>query len=191
MSDAITPLTAKLPAPMTRALALAHESLFLSSPNPHVGCVITSADGRTLGEGFTQQAGGPHAEVMALRDAQMRGHDVRGATAWVTLEPCAHTGRTGPCCDALAAAGIGKVVAALEDPNPKVAGQGLARLAELSAAITTEFENVPAPALAQLALSRPVAPGAACVAIAQDRIEEKAHFHAAPTARGWTAPRMR
>ncbi len=135
MSDAITPPSAKLPAPMTRALALAHESLFLSSPNPHVGCVITSADGRTLGEGFTQQAGGPHAEVMALRDAQMRGHDVRGATAWVTLEPCAHTGRTGPCCDALSAAGIVKVVAALEDPNPKVAGQGLARLAAAGVAV--------------------------------------------------------
>ncbi len=128
--------TDALPGPMSRALALARESLFLSSPNPHVGCVITAADGRVLGEGFTQQAGGPHAEVMALRDAQARGHEVRGATAWVTLEPCSHTGRTGPCCDALAAAGIGKVVAAIEDPNPRVAGQGLSRLA--AAGITVE-----------------------------------------------------
>jgi len=95
---------------------------------PRVGCVITAPDGSLLGEGHTQRAGGPHAEIMALRDAQRRGHDVRGATAWVTLEPCAHQGRTGPCCDALAAAGIGRVVAALTDPNPRVAGQGMARL---------------------------------------------------------------
>ncbi len=122
------PELGQLPAPMAPALALASQSLYLSSPNPHVGCVITAPDGQVLGEGFTQQAGGPHAEVMALRDAQGRGHSVRGATAWVTLEPCAHTGRTGPCCDALAAAGVGRVVASLEDPNPQVAGQGFARL---------------------------------------------------------------
>ena len=114
--------------PLHRALALARQALWLTSPNPRVGCVITAPDGRLLGEGHTQRAGGPHAEIMALRDAQAQGHDVRGATAWVTLEPCAHQGRTGPCCDALAAAGIGRVVAALTDPNPKVAGQGLARL---------------------------------------------------------------
>ncbi len=122
--------------PITRALALAERSLFLSSPNPHVGCVITAADGRVLGEGYTQAAGQAHAEIMALRDAQARGHDVRGATAWVTLEPCAHVGRTGPCCDALVAAGIGRVVASLVDPNPRVAGQGLARLR--AAGITVE-----------------------------------------------------
>ena len=113
---------------MTRALGLAAQALFLSNPNPRVGCVITAPDGQVLGEGFTQQAGGPHAEVMALRDAEARGNNVRGATAWVTLEPCAHQGRTGPCCDALIAAGIGKVMASLEDPNPLVAGQGFARL---------------------------------------------------------------
>ncbi|EGI76793.1 bifunctional diaminohydroxyphosphoribosylaminopyrimidine deaminase/5-amino-6-(5-phosphoribosylamino)uracil reductase RibD [Hylemonella gracilis] len=117
-----------LPAPMQRALALAEQGLYLTSPNPRVGCVIVGVEGQLLGEGHTQRAGGPHAEVMALRDAQARGHDVRGATAYVTLEPCAHQGRTGPCCEALAAAGIGKVVASLEDPNPKVAGQGFARL---------------------------------------------------------------
>ncbi|WP_240933244.1 bifunctional diaminohydroxyphosphoribosylaminopyrimidine deaminase/5-amino-6-(5-phosphoribosylamino)uracil reductase RibD [Diaphorobacter sp. HDW4B] len=115
--------------PMQRAIALARNALFISNPNPRVGCVIMSADGTTeLGSGFTQQAGGPHAEVMALRDAAARGSDVRGATAYVTLEPCSHHGRTGPCCDALIAAGIGKVVGAITDPNPRVAGQGFDRL---------------------------------------------------------------
>ena len=113
---------------MRRALDLARQALWLTSPNPRVGCVITAADGTVLGEGHTQRAGGPHAEIMALRDAQAQGHSVQGATAWVTLEPCAHQGRTGPCCDALAQAGIQRVVAALTDPNPKVAGQGMARL---------------------------------------------------------------
>lgn len=114
---------------MNLALNLARQALWLTSPNPRVGCVITAADGKVLGQGHTQRAGGPHAEIMALRDAAEHGHSVQGATAWVTLEPCAHHGRTGPCCDALAAAGIGRVVAALTDPNPQVAGQGMARLA--------------------------------------------------------------
>jgi diaminohydroxyphosphoribosylaminopyrimidine deaminase/5-amino-6-(5-phosphoribosylamino)uracil reductase len=113
---------------MHRALQWAQQGLWLTSPNPRVGCVITAADGTVLGEGHTQRAGGPHAEIMALRDAAARGHAVQGATAWVTLEPCAHQGRTGPCCEALAAAGIGRVVSAMTDPNPKVAGQGMARL---------------------------------------------------------------
>lgn len=113
---------------MPEALALAEQALTLSNPNPRVGCVLSDARGRVLGQGFTQLAGGPHAEVMALRDAQAQGHSVVGATAWVTLEPCAHQGRTGPCCEALIAAGVARVVAACEDPNPKVAGQGLARL---------------------------------------------------------------
>ena len=111
-----------------RALGLATQALFISNPNPRVGCVITSPTGDVLGQGFTQQAGGAHAEIMALRDAQQKGHDLRGATAYVTLEPCSHQGRTGPCCDALIAAGIAKVVASLADPNPLVAGQGFARL---------------------------------------------------------------
>jgi diaminohydroxyphosphoribosylaminopyrimidine deaminase/5-amino-6-(5-phosphoribosylamino)uracil reductase len=98
--------------------------------------VITATDGTVLGEGHTQRAGGPHAEIMALRDADARGHSVHGATAWVTLEPCAHQGRTGPCCDALAAAGIARVVSAMTDPNPKVSGQGMARLA--AAGVQTE-----------------------------------------------------
>jgi diaminohydroxyphosphoribosylaminopyrimidine deaminase/5-amino-6-(5-phosphoribosylamino)uracil reductase len=115
-------------AALQRALSLAEQAIGLSDPNPRVGCVILAADGRELGAGHTQAAGQAHAEVMALRDAAARGHDVRGATAVVTLEPCSHHGRTPPCCDALIAAGIARVVAALEDPNPQVAGQGLARL---------------------------------------------------------------
>jgi diaminohydroxyphosphoribosylaminopyrimidine deaminase/5-amino-6-(5-phosphoribosylamino)uracil reductase len=114
---------------MHQALALARQAVGLSEPNPRVGCVIVGSDGReVLGQGHTQRAGEAHAEVMALRDAAAKGHSVAGATAYVTLEPCAHHGRTGPCCDALATAGIGKVVAALADPNPLVAGQGFARL---------------------------------------------------------------
>jgi len=99
-----------------------------AAPNPRVGCVLVSKDGRTLGIGHTQQAGGPHAEIMALRDAAAQGHPTQGATAYVTLEPCSHHGRTGPCCDALIAAGIKKVVASMADPNPLVAGQGFERL---------------------------------------------------------------
>ncbi|MEK9951146.1 MAG: bifunctional diaminohydroxyphosphoribosylaminopyrimidine deaminase/5-amino-6-(5-phosphoribosylamino)uracil reductase RibD [Curvibacter sp.] len=114
--------------PIQAALALATQGLSLTSPNPRVGCVIVGADGQVLGQGHTQRAGGPHAEIMALRDAAAHGHSVRGATVYVTLEPCAHQGRTGPCCDALITAGVGQVVASLEDPNPKVAGQGFARL---------------------------------------------------------------
>ena len=120
---------------ISQALGLAAQALFLSNPNPRVGCVITAPDGRVLGQGFTQQAGGPHAEVMALRDAQAAGHDVRGATAYVTLEPCAHQGRTGPCCDALIAAGIGRVVGSIADPNPLVGGQGFARLRAAGVAV--------------------------------------------------------
>ena len=114
--------------PMQEALALAQRAIGLSDPNPRVGCVITAADGRVLGRGHTQRAGGPHAEVMALRDLQARGESARGATAYVTLEPCSHHGRTPPCCDALIDAGVARVVMALEDPNPLVAGQGAARL---------------------------------------------------------------
>lgn len=110
------------------ALVLAEDSFFVTHPNPRVGCIITSPQGVALGQGHTQQAGGPHAEIMALRDAAAKGHSVEGATAYVTLEPCSHHGRTGPCCDALVQAGIKKVVATNTDPNPLVAGQGFARL---------------------------------------------------------------
>ncbi|WP_372827146.1 bifunctional diaminohydroxyphosphoribosylaminopyrimidine deaminase/5-amino-6-(5-phosphoribosylamino)uracil reductase RibD [Polaromonas sp.] len=110
------------------ALPLASQASRLSSPNPAVGCVLVSTAGHVLGQGHTQCAGGAHAEIMALRDAAARGHSVAGATAWVTLEPCSHHGRTGPCCDALIAAGIRKVVASIADPNPLVSGQGFDRL---------------------------------------------------------------
>ena len=113
---------------LQEALLLAESSFGLTEPNPRVGCVIGLEDGRVLGRGATQQAGGPHAEVMALRDAQTQGHRTQGATAWVTLEPCAHHGRTPPCCDALIAAGLSRVVVALADPFPQVNGAGVARL---------------------------------------------------------------
>ena len=113
---------------MRVALALAEQAIGLSDPNPRVGCVIVAADGGVLGRGHTQEAGGAHAEVMALRDAASRGASVRGATVVVTLEPCSHHGRTPPCADALIEAGVGRVVMAMRDPNPLVAGQGAARL---------------------------------------------------------------
>jgi diaminohydroxyphosphoribosylaminopyrimidine deaminase/5-amino-6-(5-phosphoribosylamino)uracil reductase len=112
---------------MQRALRLAHHAMFTTTPNPRVGCVIARS-GTVIGEGWTQPPGQAHAEVQALKDAESRGQDVRGATAYVTLEPCSHYGRTPPCADALVKAGIGRVVAAVEDPNPLVAGQGLAKL---------------------------------------------------------------
>jgi diaminohydroxyphosphoribosylaminopyrimidine deaminase/5-amino-6-(5-phosphoribosylamino)uracil reductase len=108
---------------MARALQLARHARFSAMPNPHVGCVLVR-DGLVIGEGFTQPAGGNHAEIEALNAAG----DARGATAYVTLEPCSHQGKTGPCADALAAAGIVRVVAALVDPNPGVAGEGLEKL---------------------------------------------------------------
>jgi diaminohydroxyphosphoribosylaminopyrimidine deaminase/5-amino-6-(5-phosphoribosylamino)uracil reductase len=117
------------------ALALARRAQWLCPPNPAVGCVLTDAEGRILGEGHTQHTGGAHAEVMALRDAAARGNPVKGATAYVTLEPCAHVGRTGPCCDALVGAGIARVVASAQDPNPRVAGQGFARLRAAGVAV--------------------------------------------------------
>ncbi len=122
------PATALDTPRMRDALALAREAIGLCDPNPRVGCVIAAPDGQVIGRGHTQQAGGPHAEVMALRDAAARGHSVHGATVFVTLEPCAHHGRTPPCCDALVSASVGRVVMAMQDPNPLVAGQGAARL---------------------------------------------------------------
>ena len=111
---------------MARALELAERGLFTTTPNPRVGCVIVR-DGRCVGEGWHVRAGEPHAEVHALA---MAGEAARGATAYVTLEPCSHHGRTPPCAEALVRAGVGRVVAAMEDPNPLVAGRGLARLRE-------------------------------------------------------------
>ncbi len=112
---------------MKRALELARNCSVLTSPNPKVGCVIVR-NGQILGEGFTQPAGRNHAEIEALNDAASRGENCRGATVYVTLEPCAHFGRTPPCADALIGAGVSCVVAALEDPNPLVAGKGFEKL---------------------------------------------------------------
>lgn len=109
---------------MARALQLAERGLWTTSPNPRVGCVLVQA-GTIVGEGWHEKAGEPHAEVNALRAA---GDKARGATAYVTLEPCSHTGRTPPCAEALIAAGVARVVAAMTDPNPLVAGKGMALL---------------------------------------------------------------
>ncbi len=113
---------------MANALLLGEKNYWITSPNPSVGCVIVDTSGRTLGQGHTQRVGQAHAEVMALRAARDAGYDVRGATAYVTLEPCSHFGRTPPCCDALIEAGVARVIVAQQDPNPLVAGQGIARL---------------------------------------------------------------
>jgi len=113
---------------LRQALTLAEDAIGLSEPNPRVGCVIADDRGRTLGVGATREAGGPHAEVVALQAARAAGHLLRGATAWVTLEPCAHHGRTPPCCDALIDAGLARVVVAIGDPFPQVAGRGIERL---------------------------------------------------------------
>ncbi|SFH41968.1 bifunctional diaminohydroxyphosphoribosylaminopyrimidine deaminase/5-amino-6-(5-phosphoribosylamino)uracil reductase RibD [Pseudomonas sp. NFACC45] len=117
---------------MARALELARRGHYTTHPNPRVGCVIVR-DGQVVGEGWHIRAGEPHAEVHALRAA---GEQARGATAYVTLEPCSHHGRTPPCADALVNAGVARVVAAMQDPNPDVAGRGLQRLAQ--AGIATE-----------------------------------------------------
>jgi len=118
---------------MARALGLAARGLFTTTPNPRVGCVIVR-DGRVLGEGFHERAGLAHAEVAALADARASGHDVRGATLYVTLEPCNRHGRTPPCVDAVLAAGIARVVAAAHDPNPAQAS-GAQRLREHGVAV--------------------------------------------------------
>ena len=109
---------------MAKALRLAERGLYTTSPNPRVGCVLVRDD-KCIGEGWHQYAGEPHAEVHALREA---GEAAHGATAYITLEPCSHQGKTPPCADALISAGVTRVVAAMQDPNPQVAGQGFAKL---------------------------------------------------------------
>jgi diaminohydroxyphosphoribosylaminopyrimidine deaminase / 5-amino-6-(5-phosphoribosylamino)uracil reductase len=107
------------------ALVLAQKASHLSPPNPAVGCVLVSPNGNIIGQGHTQAVGGAHAEIMALRDAAAKGESVADATAYVTLEPCSHHGRTPPCCNALIDAKVAKVVIAVLDPNPLVAGKGV------------------------------------------------------------------
>ncbi|WP_122983295.1 bifunctional diaminohydroxyphosphoribosylaminopyrimidine deaminase/5-amino-6-(5-phosphoribosylamino)uracil reductase RibD [Halomonas caseinilytica] len=109
---------------MARALRLARHGLYTTAPNPRVGCVLVK-EGRVIGEGWHERAGEPHAEIHALRNA---GEAARGATAYVSLEPCSHQGLTGPCAEALVEAGVAKVVVAMRDPNPLVAGRGIERL---------------------------------------------------------------
>lgn len=130
-------------AHMARALELARKGIYSTHPNPRVGCVIVR-DGQVVGEGWHVRAGEPHAEVHALRQA---GELARGATAYVTLEPCSHHGRTPPCADALVAAGVGRVVAAMQDPNPQVAGNGLKRLADAGIAVQSGVLETEARAL--------------------------------------------
>ena len=120
---------------MRRALELARQAEGCTSPNPMVGCVIADEDGNIVGEGWHRKAGTPHAEVNAIAD--MNAKQRQGHTAFVTLEPCSHWGRTGPCCEALIKAGIKRVVAAMEDPNPKVAGNGFRRLREAGVEVIT------------------------------------------------------
>ena len=135
---------------MARALDLARRGLYSTDPNPRVGCVIACGE-RVVGEGWHRYAGEPHAEIHALAAA---GGDSRGATAYVTLEPCRHTGRTGPCTRALIEAGVAKVVAAMPDPDPRAAGQGFAELAEAGIEVETRLLEVPARALNRGFVSR-------------------------------------
>jgi len=132
---------------LNRAISLAREAATFASPNPTVGCVLTR-DNLIIGEGAHHYDARDHAEIVALKQAATLGHNVEGATAYVTLEPCAHHGRTGPCADALVAAGIARCVVATVDPNPLVSGQGLAKLR--AAGIDVEL-LYPAHALAQQA----------------------------------------
>ncbi len=125
---------------MARALRLAERGLNTTQPNPRVGCVIAHGEA-VVGEGWHERAGQPHAEVHALREA---GERAKGATAYVTLEPCAHHGRTPPCADALVAAGVARVVIAAEDPNPQVDGRGIERLRAAGIAVETGLMREPA-----------------------------------------------
>lgn len=135
---------------MARALELARKGHYSTHPNPRVGCVIVR-DGQIVGEGWHERAGEPHAEVHALRAA---GVNARGGTAYVTLEPCSHYGRTPPCADALVGAGVARVVAAMQDPNPEVAGRGMQRLAQAGIAIASGVLEGEARALNQGFLKR-------------------------------------
>src|SRR6056297_2763598 len=125
---------------MALALSLARRGMGRVWPNPAVGCVIVR-DGRIVGRGWTQPGGRPHAEAMALAQA---GAAARGATAYVTLEPCAHHGQTPPCADALAVAGVARVVSTFSDPDPRVAGRGFARLEAAGIEVVTGLREAEA-----------------------------------------------
>lgn len=163
-SDMTTPITAQHDpaqdaAQMARALELAASVRAATPPNPWVGCVLRTVDGHVF-EGATQPVGGPHAEAVALAAARAAGADTTGATAWVTLEPCSHHGRTPPCADALVEAGVERVVVALDDPDPNVAGQGLARLHAAGVAVevgvgAAAAEDLLAPYLVHRRTGRP------------------------------------
>jgi diaminohydroxyphosphoribosylaminopyrimidine deaminase/5-amino-6-(5-phosphoribosylamino)uracil reductase len=118
---------------MAQAIKLAGKGKYTTHPNPRVGCVLVN-NGKVIGEGYHQRAGGPHAEIHALNAATQA---VQGATAYVTLEPCSHTGKTPPCANALIDAGVSRVVVAMQDPNPQVAGQGIQRLREAGIEVQT------------------------------------------------------
>ena len=135
---------------MARALQLAERGCYTTKPNPMVGCVLVR-DGEIVGEGWHQRAGGPHAEILALQAA---GDAARGATAYVTLEPCAHTGRTGPCADALIEAGVSKVIAAMADPFPQVSGAGFEKLRAAGIEVATGLMQAQARALNRAFFSR-------------------------------------
>jgi len=138
---------------MSEALAEAHQALYLANPNPRVGCLIVK-NGQEIGRGHTQAVGGPHAEVQALADARSRGFDPTDSVIYVTLEPCNHTGRTPPCVDALIAAKPRKVLVAMIDPNPLVAGKGLERLQAAGIAVETGLLGAEAAALNRGFISR-------------------------------------
>ena len=122
---------------MATALKLAARGLFSPHPNPRVGCVISKGQ-NILGRGWHEFAGGPHAEIAALRDA---GEDVKGSTAYITLEPCSHHGRTPPCTEALLSAGVSRIVVASADPNPQVNGQGLMKLRNAGLAVESRLDG--------------------------------------------------
>jgi len=138
---------------MSEALAEAHQALYLANPNPRVGCLIVK-NGQEIGRGHSQAVGGPHAEVQALADARSKGFDPTDSVIYVTLEPCNHTGRTPPCVDALIAAKPRKVLVAMIDPNPLVAGKGLERLQAAGIAVETGLFGAEAAALNRGFISR-------------------------------------
>lgn len=129
---------------MAKAIQLARRGLFTTTPNPRVGCIIVDDDNNLVGQGYHIQAGTPHAEIHALKQAK---HKAKGATAYVTLEPCSHFGRTPPCADALVDAGVTRVVVAMTDPNPNVSGNGISRLQDAGIDVVTGIMAAEAAAL--------------------------------------------